>query len=371
MSSLIFRSMYSKPVLLTGNGVRSANAQHLLLKLAEKADIPVLTSMNAVDLVQGARRIGFIGTHGNRAANVIVSECDLIVAVGIRLGIRQVGRVPERFAPHAHIIRVDIDEHELARPIHADDETIISDAGSFLSSLLSEDVPRFTEWTKKCFEARDLLSEVDRTEGNKVVDAISELLPSNPIIAVDVGQNQCWCAQSLRLKGEGGRILIAGGYGSMGCALPFAIGASVSRGDTPVFCITGDGGMQMNIQELEAVHREGLPIKIMVLNNRVLGKIYETQRSDLDGRFAQTSASGGYTVPSFERVAEAYGIRSALVSSYEELPRYADWLSDDYPCLLNIMLSSDSWLEPKVNWSSGEMLPACELEDVAKTILCR
>lgn len=369
MSSLIFRSTYSRPVFLAGSGVRAAGAQELLRELSERSDIPVLTSMNAVDLMNGDRRIGFVGTHGDRVANCIVSECDLLVAIGVRLGIRQVGRVPEKFAPSAHIIRADIDEHELARPVHEDDEHYLMDAREFLLRLLEEDVPNFSDWMGRCLAARDLLDGIDETEGNRAVRALSDLLPESPMVTVDVGQNQCWCAQSLLLKGNGGRVMIAGGYGSMGCALPFAIGAAVYDGTRPVFCVTGDGGMQMNIQELETVRREHLPVKIIVLNNSVLGKIYETQRSDLNGRYAQTSAEGGYSVPAFERIAQAYEIKAARLESYQELSSYSNWLDNDEPCLLNVMMSSDSWLEPKVNWSTGEMLPRLEAEGEARAIL--
>lgn len=369
MSSLIFRSTYNKPVLLVGNGVRASGAEHLVTRFAEKSNIPVLTSMNAVDLVQGNRRIGFIGTHGNRVANLIVKECDCLLAIGARLGIRQVGKNPEAFAPNAHIIRVDIDEHELARPVHEDEESYLSDARDFMLKLLGEDVPDYSAWMEKCLNARDLLAEVDLTEGNKAVEKISDLLPQDATVAVDVGQNQCWCAQSLRVTGDQARILIAGGYGSMGCGLPFAIGSAIARKGSPVFCITGDGGMQMNIQELEVLSRENLPIKIIILNNRVLGKIYETQRADLNGRFAATSREGGYTVPSFEKIATAYGIKASTLSSFKDLDGYRSWFDDDEPCLLDILLPEDSWLRPKINWTSGKMRPSVHLEDVAIAML--
>ena len=149
----------------------------------------------------------------------------------------------------------------------------------------------------------------------------------------------------------------------MGCGLPFAIGSCIAEGKKPVYCIAGDGGFQMNIQELETVHRENLPIKIFVLNNRVLGKISETQHFNHDNRFAATTKSGGYTVPRFEKIAEAYGIRAVTLNSYEELDEYTDWLRDDAACLFDIQLPEKSFLTPKIKFETGMINP--RLDDSA------
>ena len=268
---MIFRSTYSKPILLAGNGIRTSGAVKLLHEFAQKTNIPVLTTMNGVDLAQDDLHIGFIGTHGNRVANMIIKECDVIISIGARLGIRQAGKDTKNFAPQADLIRCDIDEYELARTIKEDERKYHSDARDFLQMLLNEDIPDYSEWKNKCLEAKKLLESYDKQPGNMAVEKISSLLPSDPVVSVDVGMNQCWCAQSLHLKGYNGRIHISGGYGTMGCGLPFAIGSSIAQGNAKSFCVTGDGGFQMNIQELETVHRENLPIKIFILNNHVLG----------------------------------------------------------------------------------------------------
>lgn len=368
---MIFHSTSSKPILIAGNGVRSAGAQGLLIEFARKTDIPVLTSMNAVDLIQDDLKLGFIGTHGNRVANMIVAECDFVISVGARLGLRQVGRNSETFAPNASIVRADIDEFELARSVRGDEEKHLVDAKDFLGQLLAEDIPKYTEWKNKCFAAKDILASYDNEVGNQVIRKISDLLPENPVVAVDVGQHECWSAQSLHLKGDEGRILIAGGYGSMGCGLPFAIGASIARGGETTFCIVGDGGLQMNIQEFEAIVREKLPVKILVVNNRVLGKISETQHSNHDDRFAQTTVESGYTVPDFEKVASAYGVRATTLLSCKQLNGCAEWLHDDEPCLINIILPTDTSLVPKVDWAAGVMKPQIDdsvIEEVRKIL---
>ena len=310
---MIFRSTYSKPILLVGNGVRTAGAVDMVHIFAKKTNIPVLTTLNGVDLAQDDLHIGFIGTHGNRVANMILNECDLIVSVGARLGIRQVGQFTEKFAIHADLVRCDIDEYELSRNIKENEKKYHTDARDFMRMLMEEDVPDYYLWKKQCLEAKAFLEKYDKQPGNEAVEKIGSLLPENPNVSVDVGMNQCWTAQSLVLKGYDGRIHISGGYGTMGCGLPFAIGSCIAEGKKTVYCIAGDGGFQMNIQELETVHRENLPIKIFVLNNRVLGKISETQHLSHGDRFAATAVSGGYTVPNFQKIAEAYGIRAVTL----------------------------------------------------------
>lgn len=368
---MIFRSTYSKPILLLGNGVRQSGALEMVHEFVRKTNIPVLTTMNGVDLAQNDIKIGFIGTHGNRVANMILNECDLIISIGARLGIRQVGRDTYNFAPKADLVRCDIDADELSRDIKEGERKFNADARDFMRMLLNEDVGNFSQWKSKCFEARDYLSTYDQQPGNLAVKTISDLLPPNPIVSVDVGMHQCWCAQSLHLKGNNGRILIAGGYGSMGCGLPFAIGSSIAMGNDKVYCICGDGGFQMNIQELETIKRENLPIKIFILNNKVLGKISETQHYNHGDRFAATAASGGYTVPNYQKISEAYGIKASTLPSYHALPDYKSWIDDDDPCLFDIMLPENSLLTPKIKFETGIMSPTLSIDviDKVRTIL--
>ncbi len=363
---MIFHLTSKKPILLVGNGVRTAEAKELLLKLAEQTDIPVVTTMNAVDLVQGDSKFGFIGAYGNRVANCMIAQCDLLISVGARLGIRQVGHDPVNFASNAKLIRADIDPAELARDVKADEEKYLTDAKDFVQLLLEENIPKYTEWKNACIKAREELKDFDKELGNLVIEKISSMLPENPIVAVDVGQNQCWSAQSLNIKGDKGRILIAGGYGSMGCGLPFAIGASISEKRKKVFCITGDGGLQMNIQELETVKRENLPIKIIIINNQALGKISEIQYKSYDSRFAQTTKDSGYTVPDFEKVSNAYGIKAVTLQSHEELPQVQKWFEDEEACVINVLLPEDTILIPKIDWNTGKVKPEIDVKTQKK-----
>ena len=364
---MISLSTYSKPILLAGNGARTAGAVDMIHEFAKKTNIPLLTTMNAVDISQDDLHIGFIGTHGNRIANMMLNYCDLIISVGARLGLRQVGRYTKNFAPQADLVRADIDEFELSRNIKENEKKFHTDAKDFMRMLLAEDIPDYSAWRNQCLEAKAVLDHFDKQPGNYAVEKIASLLPANPVVSVDVGMNQCWCAQSLVLKGNQGRIHISGGYGTMGCGLPFAIGSSIATGKGRVFCIAGDGGFQMNIQELETVRRENLPIKIFILNNRVLGKISETQHFNHADRFANTTAAGGYTVPDFCKISEAYGIRAAALNSYDHLDQYRDWIDDNEPCLFDIMLPENSFLTPKIKWETGKISPEIST-DAIKTV---
>lgn len=350
-----------RPVLIVGNGARSAGTSELVYEFIKKTHIPVLATMNTVDMIQDEYRFGFIGTYGNRISNMMLNEADLIISVGARLGLRQIGHIKELFAPKAKLIRCDVDQYELARQIKEDEEKYNLDAKFFMEQLLTEDIPDYSDWWTKCMKAKSILDGYDDTEGNRLMNKISELLPDDPIVTVDIGQTVCWAAQSLCLRGTKGRIIIGGSYGAMGVGLPYAIGTSISNNNGITYCITGDGGLQMNIQELETIQREKLPVKIIVVNNQELGKISEIQHGSYDDRYFITTEDSGYTVPDFVKVANAYGIKAAKVEEYSRLDDYKEWLLDNEPCLLNVMLTPGTLLIPKIKWETCKIMP--ELDD--------
>ena len=365
---MIFRLTSKKPIVIVGNGCRGAGAVDTLHAFYDKTKIPILTTMNAVDLMQDEDKLGFIGVYGHRVANMIVEQSDLVISIGARLGLRQIGNNREFFAPNAFLIRADVDQFELSRNIKDDEEKHLIDAKEFLLQLMAEDIPEYTDWNKKCFEAKGFLEPYDKDLGNLCIEKISSLLPPNPIVAIDIGQTQCWSAQSLTLKGQAGRIIIGGSYGSMGCGLPYAIGACIAERQKKVFCITGDGGLQMNIQELQTVVSENLPIKLFVVNNKALGKIVEIQAGSYNHHMMITDESSGYTVPDFEKVAAAYGIKSKTYDGFELLDECSEWLEDTDPCLINILLPKATILQPKMNWNDREMKPLLRDEIIEKTI---
>ena len=352
--------------MIVGNGCHDSETVELIHRFYQKTKIPVLTTMNAVDIMQGEDKLGFIGVYGNRVANIIVEYSDLVISIGARLGLRQIGNKKEYFAPNADLIRADIDQSELSRDIKPNEEKHLVDAKEFLINLLREEIEPYDEWNRACFQAKELLEPFDKNLGNLCIEKISSKLPENPIVAIDIGQAQCWSAQSLQLKGQAGRILIGGSYGSMGCGLPYAIGACVATGKREVFCITGDGGLQMNIQELQTVFSERLPIKVLVINNKALGKIMEIQVGSYENHMLITNEEGGYTVPDFEKVAVAYGIKAATITDYNDIDNYSEWFYDNDPCLVNIVLPEATVLLPKMNWNDREMKPLIMSEIMEK-----
>ena len=169
------------------------------------------------------QKVNVIGTYGNRISNMMLNEADLVISVGARLGLRQIGHMKELFAPKAKLIRCDVDQYELARQIKSDEEKYNLDAKYFMEQLLAEEISDYSGWWDNCMKAKKLLDGYDDTEGNKLMNKISELLPVDPVVTVDIGQTVCWAAQSLCLRGTNGRIIIGGSYGAMGVGLPYAI----------------------------------------------------------------------------------------------------------------------------------------------------
>ena len=266
------------------------------------------------------------------------------------MDVRQVGAKRENFAPNAKIIRFDVDEGELDYSVHQDEikccvgmqETV--QALKIIEKTCTSD---YSKWIDICNEIREKLETVDQSRTGKIVEALSKKFPEDVLITTDVGQNQVWVAQSVQLK-KGQQVLFSGGHGAMGYSLPAAIGAYYAS-KSPVICISGDGGMQMNIQELQYIARESLPIKIVVLNNDALGMIRHFQEMYFNGNYYQTKPSGGYSAPDFSKVSEAYGIRNIQINM-EEIPDEIPELYDQDPFLMEILINEDTYVFPKLEF---------------------
>lgn len=340
-----------KPLLLLGGGCRSAFSRQAVHKLLEKAAIPAVASLCGLDVLPHDHPcfIGFIGHYGNRYANFALANCDCLIILGSRLDERQIAGNKARFAPNAKIIRVDIDRIELARNIN-EHISIHSSVEHFLEIVLKGDFQRlrFSKWHevisrwKKRYPSHDMrLGEVN---ANNFLHAISEYFPENLVVCADVGQNQMFAAQSLRL-GMGSKFLNTGGYGSMGYSLPAAIGAAYARPDAMVVSINGDGGLQMNIQELQAIKRDKLPIKIIVLNNNCLGMIRRLQERIYSNR--TTGSVQGYESPDYSAIAPAYGLGYAKIDSVDQYPRVKDLLNSPDAILIEVELPQNIMNNPE------------------------
>ncbi len=337
------------PVIIVGNGVKIAGVENEIRALAEQLRIPVVSSMVAFDVMRDSKYYyGFIGAYGDRSANFIVAKSDLIISIGTRLDIRQVGADREQFAPEAKIIRFDVDCGELSYNVHDDEIHFCTDMDTIVNvmNMITVESVDCTAWLSVCDEIRDLLCDIDNRYENEIIDRISQKVPDGVIITTDVGQNQVWIAQSFKIKSDQ-KVLFSGGHGAMGYSLPAAIGAYYGAGKgKPVFCFTGDGGLQMNIQELQFVVREKIPIKIIVLNNNSLGMIRHFQELYYDGCYYQTKPEGGYTAPNFSEIAKAYGIMGVRLESTD--PISFDCINE--PALYEMIIQGDTYVTPKLEF---------------------
>jgi len=359
-----------RPVILLGGGARISNAGNALYTLLSQVEIPVVYSLMGKDIVKDTYKynLGLIGAYGNRYGNLTLANSDLILVLGSRLDTRQTGTDLKTFAREAKIIQVDIDANELGSKILAD-VLIKSDVKQFIKALNKETFEiDITLWRKKVMSYKNKFSSVigiDQKDKvpNLIINEISKHLSDDDIICVDVGQHQMWVAQSLDMKSKQ-RVLFSGGMGAMGCALPTAIGATLSTKKRAIV-IVGDGGFQMNIQELEILRRRNLPIKIFIMNNANLGMVRQFQEIYFEENYAGTKKD--YSVPNFEKIADGYGIKSCAVSNMVDIHNtIKEALANDLPELIDIQLEESlTTVEPKliVNKPIEDMYPFLDRED--------
>ncbi len=339
-----------RPVLLLGNGIKTAHAVEIARKAIARLKIPTVSTMLAVDIIHDPIwNYGFIGAYGHRSANFIVAKSDLILSLGARLDVRQIGFRRHEFAPRAALIRVDIDESELAYRAHEDEKAVCMDVSVVLQKLSHTDpqeLPDYREWVTVCKTVRSRLSGLDDRLPNKLIRKMSPYIPDYAVITTDVGQNQVWVAQSLIPK-TNQRVFFSGGHGAMGYSLPAAIGCSHASREK-VICFCGDGGIQMNIQELQTIARERLPIKIVLLNNYSLGMIRHFQEMYFRENYTQTIPEGGYTAPDFSAVTKAYGINYYRIDSCSAIKK--DLFAGNEPALTEVAIEEKTYVFPKLEF---------------------
>lgn len=336
-----------RPVFVVGNGVKIAAAEEELNMLINRIKVPVVTTMLAVDCVD-ENYFGFIGAYGSRVANMIVAKSDLVISFGARLDVRQVGAKRENFAPDSKIIRIDIDAGELQYAIR-DEECICADVKAVLEYMNNEEISvDFSAWLNTCNYIQERLLGIDERFPNLIIRKMSDYMNPDTIITTDVGQNQVWIAQSL-VKREKQKVYFSGGHGAMGYSLPAAIGCALATGKM-VYCFNGDGGIQMNIQELQMIAREQLPIKIILFNNNALGMIRHFQEMYFQDNYFQTTPGGGFTSPDFAKLADAYRIQYKAVTELDEVNDLKEILSNSQPALIEIKIMENTYVFPKLEY---------------------
>ncbi len=334
----------SRPVILAGSGIKTAGAVKLLNEVAAHLSIPVITTMLAVDICKDS--YGFIGAYGSRTANFIAAKSDLVISLGARLDVRQIGANRSAFAPDACIVRVEIDKDELSLKAHEDEIQINADVKDALKAMLTIQARPVNEWNNVCDTIRDELKDIDNKLPNKLVQKISDMIPEGSVITTDVGQNQVWVAQSFNVKADQ-RIFFSGGHGAMGYSLPAAIGCALASG-REVYSFSGDGGIQMNIQELQTIARENIPVKIILFNNCALGMIRHFQEMYFDNNYVQTIPSGGYTVPDFGAIAGAYKIPYTCVEDVSDIDEKL--FAQEGPQFIEVKINEPTYVFPKLEF---------------------
>lgn len=330
-----------RPVILIGDGIHQSNTESLVCKLAEKINVPVLSSRCSQDIMPTSDMyFGYIGSHGIRYANFILSKSDLIIALGNRLAFPVNSESFKPIYENTEIIWIESDESEAKRHI-PNCKCFIENVSDVLKELIKQDL-RYAEengWIAVC---KMLKKELIDTDINIPVNKLSEALKSvdnNVTIVSDVGNNEFWLSRAYIYACISNRVLYSKCFGALGCSLGKSIGAYYTNRQ-PVLCVTGDQGLQLNSQELQFIGMNGLPIAILLVNNRSSGMIRSREKLRYD-RFVHTTTASGYGVPDFAKLAETYGI---------EYKKYIPGIFKkiDRPILVEININEDADLEPNL-----------------------
>ncbi|HEU8435722.1 TPA: acetolactate synthase large subunit [Streptococcus pneumoniae] len=353
-------SKAKKPVLLAGGGISYAEAATELNEFAERYQIPVVTSLLGQGTIATSHPLflGMGGMHGSFAANIAMTEADFMISIGSRFDDRLTGN-PKTFAKNAKVAHIDIDPAEIGKIISAD-IPVVGDAKKALQMLLAEPtVHNNTEkWIEKVTKDKNRVRSYDKKERvvqpQAVIERIGELTNGDAIVVTDVGQHQMWTAQYYPYQNER-QLVTSGGLGTMGFGIPAAIGAKIANPDKEVVLFVGDGGFQMTNQELAILNIYKVPIKVVMLNNHSLGMVRQWQESFYEGR---TSESVFDTLPDFQLMAQAYGIKNYKFDNPETLAQDLKVITEDVPMLIEVDISRKEQVLPMVpaGKSNHEML---------------
>lgn len=353
-------SKAKKPVLLAGGGISYAEAAAELNEFAERYQIPVVTSLLGQGTIATSHPLflGMGGMHGSFAANIAMTEADFMISIGCRFDDRLTGN-PKTFAKNAKVAHIDIDPAEIGKIISAD-IPVVGDAKKALQMLLAEPIVHNNteKWIEKVTKDKNRVRSYDKKERvvqpQAVIERIGELTNGDAIVVTDVGQHQMWTAQYYPYQNER-QLVTSGGLGTMGFGIPAAIGAKIANPDKEVVLFVGDGGFQMTNQELAILNIYKVPIKVVMLNNHSLGMVRQWQESFYEGR---TSESVFDTLPDFQLMAQAYGIKNYKFDNPETLARDLEVITEDVPMLIEVDISRKEQVLPMVpaGKSNHEML---------------
>ena len=353
-------SKAKKPVLLSGGGISYAEAAAELVAFAERYQIPVVTTLLGQGTIATDHPLflGMGGMHGSFAANIAMTEADFMISIGCRFDDRLTGN-PKTFAKNAKVAHIDIDPAEIGKIISVD-IPIVGDAKKALQMLLNEEQVHnnTSKWIEKVTQDKERVRSYDKKERvvqpQAVIERVGELTKGDAIVVTDVGQHQMWAAQYYPYKNER-QLVTSGGLGTMGFGVPAAIGAKIANPDKEVVLFVGDGGYQMTNQEMAILNIYKIPIKVIMLNNHSLGMVRQWQEAFYDGR---TSESVFETLPDFQLMAQAYGVKSYKFDDPETIVQDLEVLKEDVPMFIEVDISRKEHVLPMVpaGKSNHEML---------------
>lgn len=340
-----------RPLIISGAGVIHSKGVEEFREFVERLQIPVTSTLLGLGAYPGDKNLflGMLGMHGTTAANIATLEADLIIGMGFRFDDRITGNI-EKFCPNAKIIHIDIDPSEIEKNKKVD-IALVGDLKKVLTLLNKKriELEDIQEWRDRVeyLKRRYSLIVPDCKEGlttQRVLREIDRVLKGEGVIATDVGQHQMWSALHLTYRNPNS-IISSGGGGTMGFGLPSAIGAQVACPDKKIISIVGDGGFQMNIQELILLKAYKLPVKVFIMNNSYLGMVRQWQELFHERRYSEVNLEIN---PDFVKVAEAYGIKSVTLESEEDLEKIDEILKSDEPILVNCILKKEENVYPMI-----------------------
>ncbi len=366
-----------KPLFIAGNGIKLAGAESLAAAFLSLVKMPVLTTWKTIDMFaeDDEYYVGHPGIMGDRGANHILQEADFILSVGSRLDTSITAFNDRHFGMNAKKVIIDIDKYELARMDMDTEAALACDAKVFLEELISSCrkdegsvcaetlMDLRTDWIRCCKDLRKKYPVVTAEHKNVsgyvsayyFTDRLCELLSSDDVIVPESSGGAGEITyQAFRIK-KGQKMKNAAGLGSMGFGLPYSIGACIANDRKRTILINGDGAFQLNIQELETLHRLGLPVKMFILCNDGYASIRSMQRNNFEGHYVGSSSDSGHTIPDIRKVAEAYGFRTVDIADNGQLDKILpEIMADNEPCLCTLHMDPNETVSPRVKAYVGK-----------------
>ena len=349
-----------RPLIIAGHGIRLAGQIDNFKKLLEKLQIPVVTTFNGFDMLEADNPYyaGRIGTIGQRAGNFTLQNADLVLCLGTRNNIRQASYNWENFAKNAFKIVVDIDKAELDKPTVSPDLAVNADLAEFIPELLNiwEHQPALnsSSWLEFCRNLKEKYSKIEQVQGGEInpyyfVHEVTKQLPAGSIV-VSANATPSICLFQNGIIKTGGRVLVNSGDASMGYALPASIGACYEADGRDVVCFEGDGSIMMNLQELQTIVYNRLPIKIFVINNQGYSSIRQSQKNFFAGHMTGSGADSGVSVPNFTEIGRAFGLKTKRIDSVVSMADdIKEVLNTEGAVLCEVIAEKDYSFAPKLS----------------------